>query len=76
MSLPREYALLKNGEMMVSEADYQGMFKARDIQGETILSHPPDRWVLPMSLEALYEAYPTLLILLPVRMANSKGLKA
>ncbi|KAJ3859361.1 hypothetical protein EV359DRAFT_86497 [Lentinula novae-zelandiae] len=40
MSPPREYALLKNGEMMVSEADYQGMFKGIPGSSDFDSRHP------------------------------------
>ncbi|KAJ3850714.1 hypothetical protein EV368DRAFT_84253 [Lentinula lateritia] len=40
MSLPREYALLKNGEMMLSELDYQGMFKGIPGSSDFNSRHP------------------------------------
>ncbi|KAJ3917252.1 hypothetical protein F5877DRAFT_80107 [Lentinula edodes] len=46
MSLPREYALLKNGEMMVSEADYQGMFKGIPGSSDFDSRHPRRNYTL------------------------------
>ncbi|KAJ4464426.1 hypothetical protein C8J55DRAFT_566868 [Lentinula edodes] len=46
MSPPREYALLKNGEMMVSEADYQGMFKGIPGSSDFDSRHPRRNYTL------------------------------